>query len=65
MDTYLNKTNNWMLKLVKKYEQNKRMYSITSDAKKYLNEINFSTNNISENSSSTEKTNQIETQVKT
>ena len=29
-----------MLKLVKSHEQNKRIYSITSDAKKYLNEIN-------------------------
>ena len=30
-----------MFKLVKKHKQNKRMYSITSDAKKYLNEINL------------------------
>ena len=37
IDTYLNNTNDWMLKLVKKHEQNKRMYSITSDTKKYLN----------------------------
>ena len=44
-----------MLKLVKKHEQNKRMYPITSDAEKYLNEINLSTDNISENSSSTVK----------
>ena len=55
MDTYLNNTNDWMLKLVKKHEENERMYSITSDAKKYLNEINLSTDNISENSTSTEK----------
>ena len=37
---------NWSLteiKLVKKHEQNKRMYSVTSNAKKYLNEINLST----------------------
>ena len=34
MDTYLNNTNDWMLKLVKKHEQNKRMHSINSDAKK-------------------------------
>ena len=40
------------------------MYSITSDPKKYLNKINLSTNNISENSSSTEKAKQIKTQVK-
>ena len=52
MDTYLNNTNDWMLKLAKKREKNKRMYSITSDAKKYLNEINLSTNNISGNSTS-------------
>ena len=65
MDTYLNNTNDWMLKVVKKYERNKRMYSITSDAKKYLNEINLSTDNISENSPSTEKAKQIKTQVKT
>ena len=54
-----------MLKLVKSHEQNKRIYSITSDAKKYLNEINLSTDNISENSSSTEKARQIKTQPKT
>ena len=52
MDTYLNNTNDWMLKLAKKHEKNKRMYSITSDAKKYLNEINLSTDNISGNSTS-------------
>ena len=34
MDIYLNNTNDWILKFVKKHEQNKRMYSITSDAKK-------------------------------
>ena len=33
----------------------KRMYSITNDAKKCLNAINISPDNISENSSSTEK----------
>ena len=41
------------------------MYSITSDAKKYLNEISLSTDNISENSSSTEKAKQIKKQTKT
>ena len=65
MDTYLNDTNDSMLKLVKKHEKNKRMYSITSDAKKYLNEINLSTDNISENSTSTEKAKQIKAQAKT
>ena len=55
IDTYLNNTNGWVLKLAKKHEQNKRIYSITSDAKKYLNEINLSTDNISENYTSTEK----------
>ena len=65
MDTYLNNTKDWMLKLVKKHEQNKRMYSITTDAKKYFNEINLSTDNISETSSSTEKEKQIKTKVKT
>ena len=40
------------------------MYSITSDVKKYLNEINLSTGNISENSSSTERAKQIKTQAK-
>ena len=64
IDTYLNNTNDWMLKLVKKHEQNKRMYSITSDTKKYLNEINLSTDNISENSSSTGKAKQVKTQAK-
>ena len=39
--------------------------SITSDEKKYLNEINFSTDIISENAKSTEKAKQIKTQVKT
>ena len=29
MDTYLNNTNDWMLKLLKKHEQNKLMYSVT------------------------------------
>ena len=65
MDTYLNNTNDWMLKLVKKHEQNKRMYSITSDSKNYLNEINLITDNIFETSSSTEKAKQIKTQAKT
>ena len=54
-----------MLKLVKKHEENKRTYSITSDGIKYLNEINLSTGNISENSTSTEKVKQIKTQAKT
>ena len=36
MDTYLNYTNDWMLKLVKKHEENKRMHSITTDATTYL-----------------------------
>ena len=40
------------------------MYSITSDVKKYLNKINLSIDNISENSSSTEKAKQIKTQAK-
>ena len=39
-------------------------YSNSSDAKKYVNEINLSTDNISENSSSTEKAKQIKTQAK-
>ena len=65
MDTYLNNTNDWMFKLVKKHEENKRMYSIISNAKKYLNEINLNTDNISENSTSTEKANQIKAQAKT
>ena len=54
-----------MLRLVKKHEQNKRIYSITNDAKKYLSEINLSTDNISENSTYTEKAKQIKTQAKT
>ena len=33
MDTYLNKTNDQIFKLVTKHEQNERMFSITSDAK--------------------------------
>ena len=41
------------------------MHSITSDAKKHLNEINLNTDNISENSSSKEKAKQIKTQAKT
>ena len=65
MDTYLNNTKDWMLKLVKKHEQNKRMYSITTDAKKHFNEINLSTDNISENPSSTEKEKQMKIKVKT
>ena len=35
------------------------MYSITSDAKKYLIEINLNTDNIFENCASTEKAKQI------
>ena len=65
MDTYLNNTNDWKFKLAKKHEENKRMYSITSDAKKYLNEINLSTDNTFENFISTEKARQINTQGKT
>ena len=64
MDTYLNNTNDWILKLVKEHKENKRMYSITSDAKKYLNEINLSTDNVSENSASAEKAKQIKAQAK-
>ena len=41
------------------------MYSITSNMKKYLNEINLNTDNIPRNSSSTEKPKQIKTQTKT
>ena len=33
MKIYLNNTNDWILKLAKKHEQNKRMYSITSTGK--------------------------------
>ena len=51
-----------MLKHVKKHEENKRMYSITTDEKKYLSGINI--DDISENSSSAEKTTQIKTQEK-
>ena len=53
-----------MLKLAKKHEQIKRVYSITSDTKMYLNEINLSTDNISENFSSTKKANQTKTKAK-
>ena len=48
----------------KKYEQNKRMYSIISYAKDYLNVIKRSTDNISENSSYTEKAKQIKAHTK-
>ena len=65
MDTYLNNTNDWMLKLVKKHEENKCMYSVPAMQKKYLNEVNRSAHNISENSTSTEKAKQIKTQTKT
>ena len=41
------------------------MYSITSDAKKYLNEFDLNTDNISKNFSSTEKAKQIKTRAKT
>ena len=54
-----------MLKLAIKHEENKRMYSMTSDAKKYLNEINLSTDNIYKNFTSTEKAKQIKVQAKT
>ena len=40
------------------------MYSISSDTKNYLNEINLNTDNISENSSSTEKATKIMTHAK-
>ena len=39
MDTYLNNANDWILKLVKNYEQKKRVSPITQDTKKYLNEL--------------------------
>ena len=42
-----------------KKQENKRMYSITSDAKKYLIEITLNTDNIFENCTSTEKAKQI------
>ena len=41
------------------------MYSITSNVKKYLNEINFNTDNIPRNYSSMEKPKQIKAQTKT
>ena len=50
---------------LQKNKQNKRMYSITSNMKKYLNEINLNTDNIPRNSSSTERPKQIKTQTKT
>ena len=40
------------------------MYSIISDEKKYLNEINLSTDNISENSTSTEKAKKTQAKTK-
>ena len=49
----------------KKHEENKRLHSITTNAKKYLNGINLSIDNISTNSSSTEKAKQIKTLAKT
>ena len=61
MEAYLNNRNDCMPKLVKKHYQNKRIYYTTSDAKRYLNEINLSTDNISENSLSTKKVKQIKT----
>ena len=48
----------------KKHEENKRMHFITSYVKKYLNQINLSTDNTSENSTSTEKAKQIKIQTK-
>ena len=48
-----------------KKQENKRMYSITSDAKKYFIEINLSTDNIFENCTSTKKAKQIYAQAKT
>ena len=65
VDTYLNNKNGWMLNLVKKDEEKHRMYSITNDAGKKLNKINLSTDNISENSTSTEKPKQTKTNSKT
>ena len=47
MDTYL-KQKKWLdAQACKKHEQNKSTYSITSNAKKYLIEIDLSTDNIS------------------
>ena len=65
MDTYSSNTNDWMLRLVKKYQQNKRTYSVTTDAIKYLNDISLRTDNTSENSSCTGKAKQIKTRAKT
>ena len=48
-----------------KKQENKRMYSITRDAEKYLIEINLSTDNIFENCTSTEKAKKIYAQAKT
>ena len=52
-----------MLKLVKRHEQNKCIYVITSGAEKDLNVINLDTDNIYENSSSTEKVKEIKGQA--
>ena len=65
IDTYLNKTNDWILKLVKNMRKINACTLITTSAKKYLNGINLSTDNISTNSTSTEKAKQIKTLAKT
>ena len=60
MGTYFKSTSDCMFKRVKQHEENERTYSITSNEKKYLSEIN--TEDISENSSSAEKATQTKTQ---
>ena len=58
-ETYLSNTNEWILKLAEKHRQNKCMYSITSDAKKHLNNIDLSTGNISINFNLPKKRNRL------
>ena len=51
--------NGTILKLAEKHRQNKCMYSITSDAKKHLNNIDLSTGNISINFNLPKKRNRL------
>ena len=62
MDTHLNNTNDWMLKLVKNI---RKINTCTLLLAMQKNEVNLSIDNISENSTSTEKAKQIKAQAKT
>ena len=41
LQKYLQTTKDWMMELVKKHENSKKLYSIAKESRKYMRELNF------------------------